>query len=153
MPVFTFRKYHSASTRCTGAIQLQAVSANIDTVQSNFTSAANKIGNAIAAKGVTVPSGTSLSGMATLITNNLYRPPTSKAGSFYVSSIASKATMNQNITFGVVFENVPNVTVGTNSSYATASVKSVTKAGAVIAIYNPASSTVSDFTVSWTAVD
>ena len=53
----------------------------IDELAESFSTAANDIGDAIAATGVTVPDGTALSDMAALITNNLYRVLTTATAS------------------------------------------------------------------------
>ena len=89
----------------------------LDTLQSNFSTAANNIGNALVALGVSVPSGTSLATMASLIRSNLKKPAKTASGSFSCRTVGTSTT-TQLVTFGKTFNAPPNMSAsGTETSW------------------------------------
>jgi hypothetical protein len=140
------------STESTNAVQNKVIAAELNAIKSSFSTAANAIGDALVAKGVTVPEGTSLTDMASLITKNLVssNSKVSLSGSFTDSSLYNQ-TLTRLITFSRTFGQVPTVTVATSSSSIVCKALSITQTSFIFQYTVPSYGIQNNVTFSWSA--
>lgn len=142
----------TSTTMPLSAKQGNVLNGKIEELNSSFSTAADAIGDALVAKGVSVPSGTSLTNMATLIKNNLVlsTAKVSLSGSFSDTSL-NNTSRTKLITFSKAFGQIPKVTVAcTNSSAFTCVAENVSQTSFVFR-YSTTSGIHNDKNFAWSA--
>ena len=131
---------------------LASLSDEVDELQQSFSSAADAIGDALVAKGVSVPTGTSLAEMATLISENMVSSKTvvKQSGSFTDSSLIN-TTKSKLITFSKPFGQIPTVTVATSSSNIVCTAEEITQTSFKFKYVVPNYGIQNDVTFNWSA--
>lgn len=113
--------------------------------------ATSKIGDALVAKGLSVPTGTTLEQMAELIKNNLYLPPTVFTGTVKMNPYGT-TTQEAAITFPAPFAKIPTITVSSSApSDVSATYKNVTVSGFTIVGKGGRDGAAHSATISWRA--
>lgn len=128
----------TSTTLPLSAKQGNVLDGKITELNASFSTAANAIGDAIVALGVSVPTGTSLTGMATIIKNQLYKKTITEtqSGSVSIPYNSSMSYSDRVVTFSKAFQGVPTVSASVTASDigCVASVVSVTTGGCTIRI-------------------
>ncbi len=113
---------------------LEEVNGRVEDLSANFTMAADEIGDAIAAFGVTVPQGSTLNEMADIIKTHLRKKVSyiSKNGGFGVTINCDHDSYSGNFSFGYTFPGIPKITgtFGWDNRSSSVTFYNVTRSGA-----------------------
>ena len=113
--------------------------------------AADAIGDALVAKGLSVLTGTTLEQMAELIQNNLYLVPTVFTGAVKMNPYGT-TTQEKSITFPTPFARIPTITVSSSApTDVSATYKNVTVSGFIIVGKGGRDGASHSATISWRA--
>ena len=117
----------------------KTMSEELEALNENFSTAADEIGDAITALGVSVPAGSSLADMATIIKNQLYKKAITQTltGTVDMNYNSSAEEFTQQVNFSSSFEGIPTVTaafvtVPSPAEEYSVSVESITRAGFIL---------------------
>ena len=96
--------------------KIETVESKADQAFQQASDGKTAIANAISGKGVAASASETFTSLASKITNNLYKPPTSQSGSTSCVCTLNGSTSNVLVTFPQGFETIPKVIVSASFS-------------------------------------